>query len=140
MCDGNINIDFANSKIRPPLVDNSQIKAATLHNPLPLFAHTYIWPFLLVWPVFFSYYLSNERYATYIGAQEWTFVWSGTIITFQALAWLVTKWSVDLNALFTSTKVKNAKEAQLIKVHPIENAGAAEICKLERDTVSWYTC
>ena len=121
---------------RPSLVDNAQIKSATLHNPLPIYAHLYVWPFLLVWPVFLAYYLSEEQYNQYIGAPEWTFVWTGTIVTFQSLAWLSTKWSVDLNALFTSTKAQSTREASLIKVHPVENAGASEICQLERDTVS----
>ena len=100
-----------------------------------MYAHLYIWPYVLLWPIFLAYYLSDERYNQYIGASEWTFVWVGTIFTLQALTWLSTKWSVDLNARFTSTKVDNVKEAKLIKIHPVENAGAAEICKIERDHV-----
>ena len=57
-------------------------------------------------------------------------------MTLQALAWLVTKWSVDINASFTTSSAKTPEGATLIKVHPVENAGAAEICKLERETVS----
>ena len=114
----------------PPLVDNAQIQAASLHNPLPFVARFYIWPFSLIWPVFFAYYLSEERYNTYIGASEWTFVWCGTIICLQSLAWLVTKWNVNLDALFTTTKCSEVRAARLIKVVPIENAGSAEICPL----------
>ena len=121
--------------IRPPLVDNSQIKAATLHNPLPLFAHLYIWPFIFIWPVFLAYYLSEERYNKYIGGQEWTFVWTASIVTLQSLAWLATKWNVNIDSLFTSTRATDVQISRLIKVIPVENAGSAEICTLERDTV-----
>ena len=120
---------------RPPLVDNPQIKSATLHNPLPTYGHLYIWPFLFIWPVFFAFYLSEERYNTYIGGQEWTFVWAGSIITFQSLTWLATKWNVDIDALFTTIGAKDVQFAELIKVIPVTNAGSAEICRLERDTV-----
>ena len=121
---------------RAPLVDNSQIRSATLHNPLPTYAHLYAWPFLFVWPIFLALYLSEERYNTYIGAPEWTFVWSGSIITLQTLAWLVTKWDVNIDAIFTTSKAKSVETAQLIKVLPVENAGSAAICKLEREEVS----
>ncbi|OBT43482.1 hypothetical protein VE00_06133 [Pseudogymnoascus sp. WSF 3629] len=116
-----------------PLVDNPQIAAATLHNPLPLYLHTYVWPFMIIWPVFFRYYLSEELYDKHIGGQEWTFVWCGAIITVQSLVWLSTNWNVNLKSLFTSTTAKTVKDAQLIKVLPVANAGTSEICKIVRD-------
>jgi cation-transporting ATPase 13A1 len=118
-----------------PLVDNPSIAAATLHDPLPLYLHTYILPFMIIWPIFFRYYLSDELYDKHIGGQEWTFVWSGTIIKAQSLVWLITNWNVNLKSLFTSTKAKSVKEAQLIKVLPVANAGLSEICKIVRDNV-----
>lgn len=121
-----------------PLVDNPQIKSAELLRPLPTFLHAYVWPFTIAWPVFLAFYLSTERYEKYIGAQEWTFVWCGTIITFQSLAWLTTHWSVNLAARFTSSAVSKIEDAQLIKVIPIANAGTAEICNLDRDKVRHF--
>lgn len=126
----------SNKLYRPPLVRNPQIQSATLHNPLPLFLHTYIWPFLAIWPAFFAVYLSEARYNTYIAGSEWTFVWAGSIFTLQSLTWLMTKWNVNLDSLFTSTTAKDVGSAKLIKVIPITNAGAAEICKLLRENVS----
>ncbi|KAJ5561313.1 ATPase P-type K/Mg/Cd/Cu/Zn/Na/Ca/Na/H-transporter [Penicillium sp. DV-2018c] len=116
------------------LVDDAQIQHASLHNPLPWQLHTYVWPFLIIWPVFFAFYLSPERYDTYIQGQEWTFVWSGSIITIQSLFWLMTKWSIDINTLFTTTRAKSVDSARLIKVIPITNAGSAEICNLIHET------
>lgn len=119
-----------------PLVDNPQIKSAELLVPLSIHYHAYVWPFVIVWPVFFFFYLSPEHYEKHIGAPEWTFVWVGTILTLQSLTWLSTNWSVDVKALFTATKASTVAEAQLIKVLPVANAGVAEICKLETDKVS----
>lgn len=126
----------ADQSRRPPLVKNPQIQSATLLNPLPLFLHLYVWPFLAIWPVFFAFYLSEERYNTYINGSEWTFVWAGSIVTLQSLTWLTTKWNVNIDALFTSIKAKAVRDATLIKVIPVTNAGSAEICKLLRDNVS----
>jgi cation-transporting ATPase 13A1 len=116
-------------------VKNPQIQSATLHNPLPLYLHTYIWPFLAIWPAFFAIYLSEERYNTYISGSEWTFVWAGSIITAQSLAWLTTQWNVNLATLFTSVTARDVRDAKLIKVIPVTNAGSAEICPLLRDNV-----
>jgi cation-transporting ATPase 13A1 len=122
-----------------PLVDNPQIKHAELLKPLPFYLHAYVWPFAIAWPIFFRYYLSTELYDKHIGAQEWTFVWCGTIFTFQSLAWLSTHWSVDLAARFTASRASNIQDAELIKVLPIANAGSADICKLVRDKAGGKT-
>ncbi|KAI9816283.1 MAG: hypothetical protein M1827_001885 [Pycnora praestabilis] len=126
------SFSFAPS-VMPPLVNNPQIQSATLHNPLPLYLHAYVWPFLITWPAFFAFYLSPELYDKHIQAQEWTFVWSGTIVTLQALTWLSTHWNVGLRSLFTSTRASDVYHARLIKVIPITNAGSAEICPIVRD-------
>lgn len=119
-----------------PLVDNPQIKHAELLQPLAFYLHAYIWPFAIAWPIFLAFFLSPERYDKYIGAPEWTFVWCGTIVTFQSLAWLSTNWSVDFAARFKASKASGIEDARLIKVLPVANAGSGEICKLVRDKVS----
>ncbi|KAE8448653.1 hypothetical protein EG329_009078 [Mollisiaceae sp. DMI_Dod_QoI] len=116
-----------------PLVDNPLIESATLHNPLPLYLHTYVWPFAIIWPIFLRYYLSEELYTKHINGQEWTFVWCGSIITAQSLTWLCTKWNVNLKSLFTSVSATKVEDANLIKVIPVTNAGSSEICKIDRD-------
>ena len=119
-----------------PLIDNSQVASATLHNPLPGPLHTYVWPFIIVWPIFVSIYLNDDTYDNYIDGEEWTFVWVGSILTIQSLLWLSTKWNVNTRSLFTATKAKDVRSATLIKVTPIANAGTPEICELKRDTVA----
>jgi cation-transporting ATPase 13A1 len=118
-----------------PLVDNPQIKQASLHNPLPLQLHLYVWPFLVIWPAFSSIYLSASRYDQYIQSQEWTFVWVSSIVTVQSLIWLTTQWNINLKTLFTTVPASDVRSAKLIKVQPIENAGTPEICELKRDNV-----
>lgn len=118
-----------------PLVDNSQIKHAELLTPVPLYRHAYIWPFVIIWPIFLRFYLTPDLYEKYIYAPEWTFVWVGTIITIQSLVWLCTHWSVNLRAAFTAKKARSIEDAQLIKVIPVANAGSADFCKLIRDKV-----
>ena len=118
------------------LVDHAQIKQASLHNPLPLQLHAYIWPFLIIWPAFLSVYLSADRYEKHIQSSEWTFVWVGAITTVQSLIWLTTHWNVNLKSAFTTSKARDVSTAHLIKVHPVENAGAAEICPLKRETIA----
>src|SRR5690242_18161316 len=124
-----------NMASRVPLVDTPGIRSSSLHNPLPLQLCLYVWPFLIVWPAFSSIYLSQARYDQYIQSQEWTFVWVASIVTLQSLAWLLTQWNINLKTAFTTTKAYDVRTAQLIKVQPIENAGAAEICQLKRDKV-----
>ncbi len=119
----------------PPLVESPQIKHAELLTPLALQYHAYVWPFVIIWPVFLRYYLSPDLYDTYIHAPEWTFVWVGTIVTLQSLVWLSTNWSVNIKALFTAIRAKSVDDAQLIKVIPTANAGTSEICKLVHDKV-----
>lgn len=114
-------------------MSNASIAKASLHNPLPLYLHTYVWPFAIIWPIFLRYYLDPAKYDEYIQSSEWTFVWTGSIITVQSLIYLCTHWDVNLRSLFTSTSAKTVQEAQLIKVIPVPNAGTAEICKLVRD-------
>jgi manganese-transporting P-type ATPase len=115
------------------LVDNPQIRGATLHSHLPTLLHPYVWPFTIIWPAFLSIYLSEERYETYIDGQEWTFVWVATICTIQSLLWLVTQWNVDIDTVFTTRKSKSVDSAELIKVQPILNSGSPAVCKLERE-------
>jgi cation-transporting ATPase 13A1 len=116
-----------------PLVDNPQIKSAELLAPLPLHLHAYVWPFAVVWPVFLAFYLSPDLYARHLGSQEWTVVWVGAIATLQTLVWLSTNWSVDVKALFTARRVDSVAAASRIKVVPIANAGASDICELVRE-------
>ena len=62
-------------------------------------------------------------------------MWVASIITSQSLLWLMTKWNINIQTLFTATKAKSIDSAKLIKVVPGANAGSAEICPLVHDTM-----
>ena len=124
--------------LRANLVQDPQVRSSSLHNPLPIYLHTYIWPFGFIWSIFLAFYLSPQRYEKHIQSSEWTFVWAGAIVTVQSLTWLSTHWSVWLKSTFTSTAARDINSAQLIKVIPVANAGSAEICRLVRDKVGFF--
>jgi cation-transporting ATPase 13A1 len=123
-----------------PLVDNPQIKSAELLSPLPTHLHAYVWPFAIIWPIFISYYLTPSLYQNYLGSQEWTIVWAGTIITLQSVVWLSTNWSVTIKARFTARHTDKVGTASRIKVVPVANAGSSEICDLVREPVRPISC
>ena len=100
---------------------------------MPIILRLYIWPFTILWPVFCAFYLHQDLYDDYIDGQEWTFVWIATIVSLQSLAWLVTKWSVNLAALMETVAAYKPEYARLIKVIPILNSGQPAICELEKD-------
>lgn len=100
---------------------------------MPIYLRLYVWPFTILWPIFFALYFDQDRYDDYIDGQEWTFVWVAAIGSLQSLAWLSTKWSVDLATSFTYTKATSVDNAQYVKIIPAENSGAPAICKIERE-------
>lgn len=114
-------------------MENDQIQAASLHNPLPVFLKAYVWPFTILWPIFLALYLNEDLYDEYIDGQEWTFVYIVTIVTLQSLTWLSTKWNVNLDTAFTTSKATKVEDAQLIKIIPIVNSGSAAICRLDKE-------
>lgn len=114
-------------------MDSPQVQSAALRDPLPLHLHAYVWPFLVIWPAFLAVYLSPAHYEQYIQAREWTTVWTGAIVTLQTLLWLMTKWSINIQALFTTSSARSVDTARLIKILPAANAGVADICRLVRD-------
>lgn len=88
------------------LVQSKAIASASLHRPLPLKWHFYVWPFAsMLYPVWI--YIYFFKYDIYLGSEEWTFVTIGTILTLHALSFLVCQWSVSIKAFLTCVKVKN---------------------------------
>ena len=86
-------------------MQSSLISRISLHNPLPRWAHAYILPFSPLYPLFAIVYFF--KYDEYIGSEEWTFVYLGSLLTLNALTWLCVHWSVTLEALFTATTVES---------------------------------
>lgn len=90
----------------------------------------YVWPFLILYPIFTYAYV--VKYDTWITGQEWTFVFLGSIMTAHSLTWLGTHWNVNFKSSVESRLVKNIANADLIKVNPAPNCGAASIVSIVR--------
>ena len=90
-------------------MESSLVTRISLHNPLPRWAHAYILPFIPLYPILSAIYFF--KYDEYIGSEEWTFVYFGSLLTINALTWLCVHWSVTLEALFTATKVSLERDS-----------------------------
>ncbi|KAI5779355.1 cation transporting ATPase [Geopyxis carbonaria] len=117
----------------PALIESPQIASASLLNPLPPLLRLYNWPFLAAYPALFSIYLPQASYDKYIQSQEWTVLYFGAIFSVQALVWLGCQWSIGWRAMATGVKASRVEDAKQIKVIPIANAGAADICNMIHD-------
>ncbi|KAB8281294.1 hypothetical protein B0I72DRAFT_90095 [Yarrowia lipolytica] len=112
------------------LVSSPSIASASLHRELSSLVKLYIWPFVILYPIFtYAYVL---KYDTWITGQEWTFLFLGSIMTTHALTWLGTHWNVNFKSAVESRLVSDIKDADLIKLFPAPNCGAAAMVPIVR--------
>lgn len=114
----------------PPRIESPAVASFSLLRPRNLLLVPYITPYLFLYSAFAYLYL--QRYDEYIGSQEWTFVYFGSICTTHGLLWLSTFWSIRIRALFT-TGPAPLHTATRIMLFPKPNGGQPEIAKLIRD-------
>jgi cation-transporting ATPase 13A1 len=79
------------------------IADASLHNPLPALFRPYVWPYIFLYPVFA--YIYFFRYGEFINGSEWTYVYLGTIMSTQALFWVMPFWNVEIRKRFETQPV-----------------------------------
>lgn len=113
------------------LVHNSEIQRAELLSPKSLLTRLYVWPFGILYPVFFQVYFNH--YDTYIGGSEWTFVYMMAIVSLNMLLWLMPHWNLDIDAKFNYFPVSSVLEASHVKITPVPNSGIGEICQIQRE-------
>ena len=113
------------------LVNNPTIQGAELLVTKSLILRPYVWPFLIIYPIFGSMYFNH--YDVYIKGSEWTFVYMITLISFNMLFWLMPFWNLDINSKFNYQPVKSIDEASYIKITPAPNSGAGEISQIIRE-------
>lgn len=114
------------------IVASLAIQKAELLVPKPYFLRPYVWPFSIIYPIFFQIYF--QHYDKYIGGKEWTFVYTITIVSFNLLFWLMPHWNLDINAKFNYSKVDKIADASFIKITPAPNSGVGEISEINRET------
>lgn len=129
-------LPLPSSLLFPPLprlptmvaVQSPDVARITLHVPVPLWTHLYVLPFLFLYPLYlYAYYVA---YDSWIKSEEWTFVYTVTLVVSHALAFLGTKWSIGFKAWVTTKQVKDLPSAKLVRVFPQAHKGEGMIVPL----------
>ncbi|KAJ3295791.1 hypothetical protein HK104_002306 [Borealophlyctis nickersoniae] len=116
------------------LVASKVVARASLHVPLPVERHLYVWPFVAVYASWF--YVRLFEYDRLLGSPEFawlTFMLCGAL---HALAYLVCQWSVVAKASFTSRKETDPYKAETIMIVPTAHNGSGALCLIERSHIT----
>ncbi|KAI8060538.1 endoplasmic reticulum Ca-transporting P-type ATPase [Gongronella butleri] len=110
------------------LVQSPRIATASLHVPLPRQWHFYVWPFVILYPLFtYVYYF---QYDVYLKSEEWTFVTLVGLLVVHSLIFLSGQWSVAIKARFTCLRESDVRKATKIMIQPFRYQGTGTICDL----------
>ncbi|PWN92733.1 putative SPF1-P-type ATPase [Acaromyces ingoldii] len=111
-------------------VQSPDIARVSLHRRIPVEWHLYVAPFLALYPVWaYAYFV---KYDTWIKSEEWSFIYTVSLIAGHALSFLVTRWSIGAKALITCVSAKSLAEAQVVRIIPHPHKGEGEIVPLSR--------
>ncbi|CAK9682862.1 unnamed protein product [Candida parapsilosis] len=114
------------------IVSSPGIKDAELLVSRSIHLRPYVWPFTIIYPIFFQLYWNH--YDTYFVGREWTFVYTIAIVSLNLLFWLMPHWNIDISAQFNYSKVDKIEDATYIKITPAPNSGIGEISPITRET------
>lgn len=114
------------------IVSSPGIKDAELLVSRSIYLRPYVWPFTIIYPIFFQLYWNH--YDTYFVGREWTFVYTIAIVSLNLLFWLMPHWNIDISAQFNYSKVDKIEDATYIKITPAPNSGIGEISPINRET------
>ncbi|ORX58242.1 cation-transporting ATPase [Hesseltinella vesiculosa] len=110
------------------LIQSPRIASASLLVPLSRQWHLYVWPFMILYPLFmYAYYI---EYDTYLRSEEWTFVYLVSILVLHGLTFLSGQWSVSIKARTTCLKESDVRKATKIMIQPFRYQGTGTICDL----------
>ncbi|GAA5974104.1 hypothetical protein JCM11641_003436 [Rhodosporidiobolus odoratus] len=111
-------------------VQSPDIASTVLLNPLPLWARSYVLPWLVLYPI--AYHAFYNRYDDWIKSIEWTFLLCILLFGGHALSFLFTRWSIAFKSRAEAVRVNNLDVAKQIMVMPKLHRGKAEFCELAR--------
>ncbi|KAJ1981866.1 putative cation-transporting ATPase 1 [Dimargaris verticillata] len=117
-----------------PLVESRSVQHASLHARLPRWRHWYVAPFLSLYPLWLSLYLS--AYERYFGSVEYTFVSLLALVILHLLTFLVGQWSIPIKAWTTCRRVRTVAEADVIQIIPKKDRGKNAMCSIEQSQSS----
>ncbi|XBW37871.1 hypothetical protein QEN19_003446 [Hanseniaspora menglaensis] len=115
-------------------VESSLVKSWKLLQAKKTTSKPYITPFIPLYSIF--YYVYNNMYEEYIGGQEWTFVFLGTIMTLNMLVYLMPEWNYTIKVAFKYKTVQNLSDAEKIYIQTTANNGSDDIVPIERHMVN----
>jgi cation-transporting ATPase 13A1 len=116
------------------LIASKSIVKASLHRKLPTYKHAYATPFILLYIIWlFIYFFAYDEL---LGSEELTFLTLGGLISLNGLTFLITQWSVLAYVKLTCKEVKLIKEADIIRIVPLEHKGKSTICEIQHNKVS----
>ncbi|KAJ1973582.1 putative cation-transporting ATPase 1 [Dimargaris xerosporica] len=117
-----------------PLVESRSVQHASLHARRPRWQHWYAVPFLSLYPLWLSLYLS--AYERYFGSVEYTFVSLLALVILHLLTFLVGQWSIPIKAWTTCRRARTVAEANVIQIIPKKDRGKNALCLIERSQSS----
>lgn len=118
-------------------IDSAEVAAASLHRRLPLWTHIYTVPFALLYPLLaYAYFV---RYDDWLRSEEWTFLACVSVGAGHALSFLATRWSTAARAAITCRPASRLRDADCIRVVPVQFRGRGEIVSLRKKDVSNFS-
>lgn len=113
------------------IVDTDTVEYSQLLVPKSLLARPYVFPFLIIYPIYYNIYLSY--YDIYFVGREWTFIYTLLLVSTHALIWLLPRWNLDLKVRFQYIKVDSLNVATHILMKAKPSCGMSEISLIERN-------
>lgn len=115
-------------------VESSLVKSWKLLQAKKTTSKPYVTPFIPFYAFF--YYVYNNLYDEYIGGQEWTFVYLGTILSLNMLVYLMPEWNHGIKVAFKYSGVNSLKDAEKIYIQTTPNNGSDDIVDIERHMIN----
>jgi cation-transporting ATPase 13A1 len=110
------------------------IRQASLHVPLPIILRFYVWLFILLYGVYLWAVIFHHE-SLFGSSSEGRNLALVILCSLNALAFLVTHWSVTAKARMTCYEVKDPFKAKVIRVIPEKHHGAGALCEIKRQII-----
>lgn len=111
-------------------MESPLVKDSTPLAPKAFAMRPYVLPFIPLYATFLHIYYT--QYDRYIKGPEWTFVYLGTLISFNVLMILLPEWNVKIAAWFNYVPTDSLQEATHILIHTTPNNGSSGIVEINR--------
>ncbi|KAG0676255.1 hypothetical protein C6P40_001277 [Pichia californica] len=111
------------------IVNSDTVEYSQLLVPKSLLARPYVFPFLVIYPIYYNIYLSY--YDIYFVGREWTFIYTLLLVSIHSLIWLLPRWNLDMKVKFQYNKVDSLNVATHILMKAKPSCGMSEISPID---------